>query len=97
MKRDEVVGQLRQHFPELQKEFGVAHLSLFGSVARNEAGPDSDVDVLVELSKPTGLFGLVRLQARLQSLLGRRVDVGTRASLKPRIRDQVLREAIDVA
>jgi predicted nucleotidyltransferase len=97
LQRDQILSQLRRHFPELQKEFGVMHLSLFGSVARDEAGPDSDVDVLVELGRPTGLIGLMRLRTRLEALLGCRVDVGTSVSLKPKIRDRVLREAVHVA
>lgn len=97
MRRDEAFSILRSNFSELRNDFGVAHLSLFGSVARDQAGPDSDVDVLVQFNRPLGLFGLIRLRARLETLLGCSVDVGTAESLKPRIRDHVLREALHVA
>lgn len=57
MKRDQAKAILHEHMDELQEQFGVRHLTLFGSVARDEAGRDSDVDVLVEFDRPPGLFG----------------------------------------
>ena len=93
--RDEVLRILAQH-RETLKSFGVRELSLFGSVARNEAKSDSDVDLLVDFDRPTGYFGLVRLQLYLEELLGCRVDLGLARSLKPRVRERVLREAIHV-
>jgi predicted nucleotidyltransferase len=99
MRRDEAVERLKDHFPELQTRFGVAHLSVFGSVARNEAGPDSDVDVLVEFSPDVrvGLFGFVRLQRRLGEILGVKVDLATPGALKRQLREQVLRELVRAA
>ncbi len=97
MKRKEAVEILSAHRHELHREFGVYSLSLFGSVARDEAGEGSDVDVLVEFDRPTGLFGLIRLQQHLETLLGCKVDVGTTAGLRPRIRERVLHEALRVA
>ncbi len=76
---------------------GVKSLALFGCVARGDAGPESDVDLLVEFSRPTGLFELFALRRRLEAILGHRVDLVPRDGLKPRIRDAVLREAIDAA
>ena len=93
MRRDEALAILAAHRQELHA-MGVASLSLFGSVARDEAGPDSDVDLLVEVRRPFGLFALARLERYLESILGRPVDVGTPDSLHPMIRDQVLREAV---
>ena len=97
MTRTEVLDKLADSFDEIKKEFPVASLSIFGSTARNEAGPDSDVDILVEFNAPIGLFGLIRLEQYLEKLLGCSVDLGTAKSLKPRIREEVLREAIRVA
>jgi uncharacterized protein len=77
--------------------YGVKYLALFGSVARGEARPDSDVDLLVEFDRPVGLFGLVALQMRLEELLGCPVDIGTPDSLKTSIRSRVLEECIHVA
>jgi uncharacterized protein len=81
----------------LEEQFNVSSPSLFGSVARDEASADSDVDLLVEFSKPVGLFQFIELQQRLEELLDYKVDLGTSRSLKPRIKDQVLQEAIRVA
>jgi uncharacterized protein len=71
--------------------------AVFGSVARDEARTDSDVDVLVEFSRPTGLIGFNRIQIRLEQILGTRVDLTTRAALRESMRDEILREAIRAA
>lgn len=97
MKRNDVLKTLRAHQAEFTRQYHVKSLSLFGSVARDEAGADSDVDLLVEFSTPVGLFQFIELQQRLEALLGGRVDLGTLRSLKPRIKDQVLQESIRVA
>ncbi len=98
MKREEALTRLRGLLPELRERYGVTDMSVFGSVARGEAGPESDVDVLVEFSPDAhmGLFRLEELRDRLEALLGCKVDIGTPRSLKPRIRDRVLKEAIHV-
>jgi predicted nucleotidyltransferase len=97
IKRADILRILRENRPELRSRYHVASLSLFGSYARDEARPDSDVDLLVEFSQPIGLFEFIELQQQLESLLGRKVDLGTRRSLKSTIKDQVLQEAIRVA
>ena len=93
MGRDEVLRLLRAHQAEL-RQFGVSSLAVFGSVARNEDGQQSDVDILVDFALPVGFFEFVRLQLRLESILGRKVDLVTRDALKPSMRDHILREAI---
>ena len=94
--RDEIRRTLQEHQPELVARFGVRSLALFGSVARDEATTDSDIDLLVEFERPVGLFELFALQDELEVILGRHVDVGTVQSLKPRVRERVLEEAVDV-
>jgi hypothetical protein len=96
MKRDEVLSVLRAQRERLRSEHGVKSLGLFGSVARDEAGPNSDVDLLVEFERPTGYFGLVRLQLLLQELLGCPLDLGTPGSLRPSMRQRIDKEAIRV-
>lgn len=96
MRKRDVIRILKNQRKELEEHFNVASLSLFGSVARDEASSDSDVDLLVEFSKPVGLFQFIELQQRLEELLGCKVDLGTSRSLKSRIKDQVLQEAIRV-
>jgi predicted nucleotidyltransferase len=93
MQRDEVLVILNCHRENLE-EFGVKSLAVFGSVARNEARPDSDVDLLVEFKRPVGLFTFVRLKRYLEKILGRSVDLGTPDSLKPYLQEPVMREAI---
>jgi predicted nucleotidyltransferase len=97
MTREDALRILRQHADELREQFGVRTLVLFGSVARNAARPTSDVDLLVEFDRPTGYFGLIRLQLRLQQLLGCAVDLGTPGSLRPAMRQRLAQEAIRVA
>jgi len=81
----------------LLKKYGVRSLALFGSIARGEAGEESDVDLLVEFSRPVGIFEFVRLKRALEAVLGRRVHLATPSSLKPQLRDRILKEAIRAA
>jgi uncharacterized protein len=69
---------------------------VFGSVARGEDTPDSDVDLLVEVPSGTGLFALLSLEEGLQRILHVDVDLATPDSLKPRVRAEVLAQAIPV-
>lgn len=96
-QRDEIVEQLLRHRHRLDR-FGVGSLSLFGSVVRNEARRDSDVDLLVhfEPGHPRGLFEFVELKNVLEGLLGRPVDLITAANIKPRLRERILGEAVVV-
>jgi predicted nucleotidyltransferase len=78
-------------------EFGVRSISLFGSFARDEATDESDVDLLVDFSKPTGLLQFVALQRALEEVLGRQVDLTTSRSLNPQLRERILKEAVRAA
>jgi hypothetical protein len=93
MDKERVLALLNSHRDRLD-EFAVKALFLFGSVARGEATPESDVDLLVEFDRPVGLFTLLRLQSYLEELLGCSVDLGTPNSLRPHLRETVLKEAI---
>lgn len=73
---------------------GASNLRVFGSVARGEDGPDSDVDFLVDLAPGTGLFGLAGLERELAEILKAEVDLSPAGSLKPRVRSEAEREAI---
>lgn len=96
MDRDEVVRRLAEHRAELVR-FGVKNLSIFGSVARRDAGPKSDVDLLVEFVRPIGLLGFVEVQRFLSDILQRRVDLVTLDALRPEMRTRVLAEAVHAA
>ena len=95
MNRAQILAILHAHQAEINA-FGVRSLKVFGSVARDEARTDSDVDLLVEFSRPIGLFRFIELKEYLESILGCKVDLGTPRSLKPRLRERVLKEAINV-
>ena len=78
------------------KKAGVLKSSIFGSFARGEAGPESDVDILVELPDDKNMFDLIKLEKNLESVLGKKVDVVTYRSLHHLLRDQILREQIPI-
>lgn len=77
----------------LCREHGVRRLRIFGSAAKGEERPDSDVDLIVEFGRPTGLVEFVRLERLLSELFGRPVDLVTEPGLDPYIRDSVLSSA----
>jgi uncharacterized protein len=93
MEKRQALEILTEHYTQL-KAFGVKSLLLFGSVARDEARSDSDVDLLVEFDKPVGLLAFVGLQQYLEEILNCSVDLGTVDSLKPYLQTAVLQEAI---
>ena len=94
MDINDVLREKRVEILRLAARYGARNVRLFGSVARGEIGPDSDVDVLVDLEPGRSLFDLGGLLMDLQYLLGCNVDVVTEKGLRSRIRDRVLREAI---
>ena len=75
---------------------GVSGLRVFGSVARGEDRPDSDVDLLADLPPGMSLFGLARLQAELEAIVGARVDLVPAAGLKPAVRDRAGRDLVSL-
>jgi predicted nucleotidyltransferase len=96
MKRDEVITKLKQHEAELKK-LGVQHLYLFGSAARDEAGPDSDVDLFFDHERgKISLFDVMDLEEIATGFLGRKVDIMTHNSLHPVLREQIEKTAIQV-
>jgi predicted nucleotidyltransferase len=97
MKRAEVLRVLREHRDQLRRQFGLKSLELFGSVARDEAGPNSDVDLLVEVERGTSLFDVVDAALFLERVLEvPKVDLVIRANVIPELKDIIYGEAIDV-
>jgi predicted nucleotidyltransferase len=94
---DNVLEKLRAHEGELRR-FGVSHAAVFGSVARGEASPASDIDVLVELDRerPIGIFEYARLKLYINGILDGAGDVVNRRTLKPLLRDSILSDAVHV-
>jgi len=95
MDRERVISTLRAHEREL-KEAGIVRLSFFGSTARGEAGPDSDVDLLAafEAERRLTILDVVGIELQLSDLLRVRVDISEEGTLKPRVRESVEAEAV---
>jgi hypothetical protein len=96
MRRARALQIIADHEAEL-RALEIHSLSIFGSVARDEASPGSDVDVLVEFDHPVGYFRIFDVQDRLEALLGCKVDLVTRGGLRPEFRDRILAEAVRAA
>jgi predicted nucleotidyltransferase len=88
--REEILAVLRAELPHLRERFRVVRIGLFGSYARGEQDPGSDIDLLVELEPPMGLFGFVALRDHLSERLGAKVDLVTPDALKPLIKSSIL-------
>ena len=86
----------RQEILDIAKKYGASNIRIFGSVARGEAGPDSDYDFLIELEPGRSAFEIGGLLMDLQDLLGAKVDIVTDRGLNKHIREKVLKEAISV-
>ena len=91
-----IVARLESELETLKTRFGVKSLGIFGSVVRGEDSPGSDVDILVEF-EVTSFDHYMDLKFYLEDLLGRTVDLVLKGSLKPALRDRILREVRDVA
>jgi predicted nucleotidyltransferase len=91
-----VLEALKAHEAEL-RQLGVRHAAVFGSVARGEARPQSDIDVLVDLDRyqQIGVFQYARLKLYIGELLGGASDVVNRRNLKPLLRENILHEAVN--
>jgi len=91
---DEILGEKRAEILRIAAKHGVTSIRVFGSVARGEAGPESDVDFLIEAGTTVTPWFPGGLVADLEDLLGRHVDVVERVALRPRLEPIVLAEAV---
>ena len=94
--RRDILASLKKLKREVAQEYSVKSIGVFGSVARDEQTGQSDIDLLVEFSKPVGFVTFIRLENFLSEQLGKPVDLVTPDSLKPVIRQDVLSEVIYV-
>ncbi len=92
--RAQILAALRSALPAIERRWPVRSLAVFGSVARGDAGEASDVDVLVEFERPVALSAFIALEDELAAVTGCRVDLVSRAALKPHIGRRVMREAV---
>jgi predicted nucleotidyltransferase len=95
MNRQEILDRLRENELAL-RERGVTHAALFGSVARGEQRPDSDIDIMVEIAPdaPVGVFEYVGIVHLIEDMFPTRVEVVDRAGLKPYVRPYAERDAL---
>ncbi len=95
MNRGVVIAKLRAHEPELRAA-GIVRLSLFGSTARDTAGPESDIDLLAAFDegRRLSLLDMIGIENKLADLLGQPVDLIEEGTLRPRVRQSVDREAV---
>lgn len=91
---DSVVREHREEILAVATRHGARSIRLFGSLARGEARPDSDVDLLIELEPGRSLLDLIAIKQDLEDILDRSVDVLTERSLSPYLRDRVLADAV---
>lgn len=92
---DPIVATLRAHAEDLQRR-RVAHASVFGSAARGQDRPDSDIDIMVEIEPGVGILAFSEIRLHLSDLLSRRVDLVTPGGLQPFARPGALRDAVRV-
>ena len=94
--KQEIINSLQQHKKDLQEEFGIEELALFGSFANDEQNEESDIDLVVLKMKKKNAFMLIRAKQFLSQLLNRDVDLGLIDSLRPFIRNRIEKEMIHV-
>jgi len=87
-KRDEIL--------RIAGRYGATNIRIFGSTARGEGGPESDIDLLIDLEHGRSLLDLIAIKQDLQDLLGCEVDVVTEAAISPLIRDEILNQAVNI-
>lgn len=94
MSIEQLLSEKRDEIQHIAAKHGALNIRVFGSVARGEAGPESDIDLLIDVGAVTSSWFPAGLILDLEKLLGRRVEVVTEKALHPDLREQVLREAI---
>lgn len=93
MNRDDILAILREFKRDCAEKYGILEIGVFGSFARDEAGEDSDVDIVFETDEPN-LFRTVRMKQELESLFARHVDVVRwREGMNPRLKTRIAQEA----
>ena len=96
IRKSEALALLREHKPVLAERFGVGDLALFGSIVRDEAGPDSDVDILVTLPNARGWSGYGEVLQYLEDLFGCSVDLVVEAEVRGELRPYIEADAVYV-
>lgn len=93
---DDIISRLRAEKEYLNKKYKVTRLGVFGSFARGEETPDSDVDILVEFSEVPGMRDFFSTEEYLEKILNRRIDLVRQTAIRPELKDRIMSEVIFV-
>jgi hypothetical protein len=96
MKKEEIIEFLRENKPFLEQQFGVVRIGLFGSYVRGDACEDSDIDIAVEMRDEHIFRNFFRLERYLKDHLKKEIDLGIEGTIKPFVRQRVMREILYV-
>jgi len=94
--RDEILSRIKQHQSVLAERYGVEVVGLFGSYAREEPKPGSDIDLLVEILRPVSLFELIGAEIYLDQILATKVDLIPKRDVREELRETILKEAVAI-
>jgi len=90
------IKEIKKKIIPILRRYGVKKAGIFGSVVRGEATQKSDIDILVEIERDISLLDFVRLQLEIEEVLGRKVDLGEYDTIKPLIKDTILKEQVNI-
>lgn len=90
------IQSIKKRVVPILKRYGVKRAAVFGSFVRGESGKDSDIDILVEIKKDISLFEFVRLKLELEETLGKKVDLVEYSTIKPLIKERILKEQLAI-
>lgn len=96
MEIDKLIKNNQKYILEIARKHGAQNVRLFGSLARGNGRQDSDVDLLVSMESGSSLLDIIAIKQDIEDLLGRKVDVVTEDSLSPYIREEILKEAVNL-
>lgn len=91
-----VIEQIKKNKEYLQKEYNIKRIGIFGSYARGEESPDSDIDILVEFSRVPDLFKYVAAEMYLESILHKKIDLVEKNSIRAELKNNILQEVQDI-
>jgi len=96
MPLNTLITKNRNAIKEIAQRYNATNLRIFGSMARGDAGPDSDVDILADLDTNTSLLDRIALSQEIEDLLGRKIDLVTPDKLHRIIKDKIINEAVSL-
>lgn len=96
MSLGNLIKSKQKQIIDIGRKYGASNIRLFGSVARGESNAHSDIDFLVTMKRGSSLLDIIAIKQEIEDLLGAQVDVVTEASISPYIREEVLREAVNL-